>query len=536
VTGTLGGQGVSVFDHAGAEAGTLSLFGNVTVEDASTLQAANADINGTVSVDGTAAFEVGTGGGTPARAMSVDAGATYSGSGAIDAPLVNNGVLVATSPLTLDGPVSGSGVEEISFQGLVLKGSVGAGQTIEFSTPAELDLSGAASMFATITGFTTGDGIIAAPAVARSVFTPTGGGFGTLALEDGSGTTLQTLTIEAPAAGDAFFVLPGFFGGASTIEVAASAEVPALGTSAYLASSSGPGYILPGTTVSATDYGVASGDVPGPLLVSGDGAVLSVSGTLTLGQVGPHFTTNSTLDVANHATAQVGTFIITGGSTLAVDGTGVLELGSAGGADAGFLTVDAGETLAPENVDANVMNNGTIGGLPSITGDVLGTGDIAVGGLTAVNGDIGPGQSITFLGPGGVLAMHAASTPAAISGMVPGDAINITDTPIDAASYVPTGAGSGILTATHDGTVVSTLTLDGTYAGDTFLVAPDPNFGNDIFLVAGSVACFVEGTRILTGRGPVAVEDIRADQRVVLARGGTARVTWLGHRRIDCRP
>jgi hypothetical protein len=46
---------------------------------------------------------------------------------------------------------------------------------------------------------------------------------------------------------------------------------------------------------------------------------------------------------------------------------------------------------------------------------------------------------------------------------------------------------------------------------------------------------FASGTRILTIRGDIAVQSLRAGDEVVLADGGHAPVTWLGHRRLDCQ-
>ncbi len=50
----------------------------------------------------------------------------------------------------------------------------------------------------------------------------------------------------------------------------------------------------------------------------------------------------------------------------------------------------------------------------------------------------------------------------------------------------------------------------------------------------GDLGCFVAGTRLATLRGEVAVEALREGDMLVLARGGTAPVVWLGHRVLDC--
>jgi phospholipase/lecithinase/hemolysin len=56
----------------------------------------------------------------------------------------------------------------------------------------------------------------------------------------------------------------------------------------------------------------------------------------------------------------------------------------------------------------------------------------------------------------------------------------------------------------------------------------------DTALRALGVACFAAGTRILTAIGEVPVEQLRIGARVLLARGGTAPITWIGHSHVDC--
>jgi hypothetical protein len=48
-------------------------------------------------------------------------------------------------------------------------------------------------------------------------------------------------------------------------------------------------------------------------------------------------------------------------------------------------------------------------------------------------------------------------------------------------------------------------------------------------------ACYVTGTNLAGGNGPVAVETLRAGTRLRLALGGEAEIVWMGHRHVDCR-
>jgi hypothetical protein len=58
---------------------------------------------------------------------------------------------------------------------------------------------------------------------------------------------------------------------------------------------------------------------------------------------------------------------------------------------------------------------------------------------------------------------------------------------------------------------------------------------NETFAPAFTTSCYRAGTRVRTERGQMRVDDLCVGDRVVLARGGTAPVIWLGHRRVDCR-
>ena len=57
--------------------------------------------------------------------------------------------------------------------------------------------------------------------------------------------------------------------------------------------------------------------------------------------------------------------------------------------------------------------------------------------------------------------------------------------------------------------------------------------GNGLVTIT-EVPCYVAGTRMLTDRGEIAVENLAVGDRVVTASGAYRPVRWLGSRRVDC--
>jgi len=85
--------------------------------------------------------------------------------------------------------------------------------------------------------------------------------------------------------------------------------------------------------------------------------------------------------------------------------------------------------------------------------------------------------------------------------------------------------------------------MSGDYTGEHFEVLQGPRNGTDmrgnpsnaaVVTVIADVPCFCHGTRILTERGEVAVQELRIGERVVTASGAMQPIRWIGHRSVDC--
>ncbi len=77
-----------------------------------------------------------------------------------------------------------------------------------------------------------------------------------------------------------------------------------------------------------------------------------------------------------------------------------------------------------------------------------------------------------------------------------------------------------------NGAQIQPLHINADYANQTS--------DHDPLLTSYDVVCFVEGTRIATPCGEVAVEHLQVGDLVVTASGATAPIRWLGHRTLDC--
>jgi len=202
---------------------------------------------------------------------------------------------------------------------------------------------------------------------------------------------------------------------------------------------------------------------------------------------------------------------------------------------------------------AGVQNSGSVGGVGTVVGGINGSGGISVGpgalvftgvvngtGIATIDGGgrtleagsgVGPGQTINFGGPNAALRLDS------VVGSNQGFVITnwaVTDELIIANGVTVTGAqwlnnGSSVGTLEVD---TSGGTVDFTSVTLTAITSPIFNTGSNFVEL---VSCFAAGTRIASDNGEALVETLRIGDRVKLANGALDRVTWVGHRTIDCR-
>lgn len=213
-----------------------------------------------------------------------------------------------------------------------------------------------------------------------------------------------------------------------------------------------------------------------------------------------------------------------GGSTgeIVADG-GVLDLKGAGGAS---------------NTELNASGNFLIDTGATLKFDT----DTTIGASTTVNfqNDAGTLYTTAVTGSGTGAQFSGTVTPFTFDATLDNLAIGATKNSSTGASEITLGTlaihtaslntSSGVLTVTVGNTGATSYEFNTSETGG--YTSSDKAFvsGSNVWL---DVACFAAGTRILTARGEVAVNDLVEDEPIVLANGGQLAVKWIGHTRID---
>ena len=175
---------------------------------------------------------------------------------------------------------------------------------------------------------------------------------------------------------------------------------------------------------------------------------------------------------------------LAGSGTLTPGKGGVIEVGTAGGAATGYITVDPGATLIGTGRLASLVNDGgTVeahGGTLSLAGAVAGQGTVAIdSGATLIAGAALKATTISFLAGSSesLLLRHPTSVTGTISGF---DVAGARDR-IDLVNFAATGSAfSGHTLTVTGGGGVATLRFAGNYTLGNFVLSSDHTGGTNI--------------------------------------------------------
>lgn len=596
-TGTiLAADGTFLFTGADSFAGNLAGAGTIALTGNATLGADLAVTVGAFALDAGAAATL-AGALALADHVTIAAGATLAngtdpltlaGAAMLDGTLTGAGTITVSGSALADG-LTVSGSETIDVSGTITQDGnielgagindqpqldIAAGGVFAINADANINSAGtdtidnaglveknAGNGISYLYGNLTNSGTIA---VARGTLSLAAGaatlggtlaGAGTLALTAGAGAT----------SGDAvsFYTLtPGAALSVAGLGILGAAELTdaAGGTYAGAFTLAGGGTLNPdGTTLTLSGAAALDGAISGAgtVVVSGageasglavaGGAVLQDTGTLLLdgaAAIGSASSTGQILVAAAGTLEITADAAITGYNAGAISNAGLVEKLAGLGVStlSGGITNSATLLAAAGTIDitGTLTNNALIeaaggtlvlaNGLAA-SGGASGTVEIGAGGGIVLDGALAGSESVDFTAASGELAL---ATPGqvfgALEGFASGDIIDLTTAAYSASDTV--SFASHTLSVSDAGTPIASLTLQGTYGASQFQLASDGASGTDITL---TLPCFAAGTRIETPAGAVAVEALAVGDAVMLARGGSGRILWIGWRDIDCR-
>jgi T5SS/PEP-CTERM-associated repeat protein len=462
--------------------------GTLTVASGGLVQAANVQVwnGGHIKLSG---------GTLDTDPLTVAAGGTIDGNGVVGGAISDAGVIdAANGSLVVTGSVTGGGtLGAVGGGTLDLQGSAASNVTLAFgSSDATLLLGPSAGVPGTIVGFGSNDRIGFDNQTVSSFGYNRASGV--LTIDGGAGGTVS-VTLAGTYAQSDFALVGGqlvtppstwtWIGGTNVSSSAAdwsltsgpgnANAIPAPGDSVLIASGTvedglseldGQGNITiaAGVTlaVTAANDGIVLGPsegAAGTLAVTGAAALLSVATAtqgVTIGNAGTGAIQVEqggslvaaavalgglltgpgggvgTLALTGSSDAQItGALALWGASTISVDASSGLDVGTGGNVAAGAILVETGRTVAGSGtLAANLVNDGTVaatnnatltlstGGLLEVTGTISGTGafDIAPGATLRLDGVLDSGQTINFLsGTAETLVLNSPSAIAASS-------------------------------------------------------------------------------------------------------------------------
>ncbi|MBV9782635.1 MAG: Hint domain-containing protein [Acidisphaera sp.] len=491
------------------------------------------------------------GGQTAGLGVEIYAGTVTNAAGAAITGAYGVGAVGGLASVINAGTIAGGlrdGVELL--EGGSVANSVAASITGSYSGVLVLGAAGSVANAGSISGDKVGVQLVAGGSIGNGAGGTIAGGYGAL-LYDGplSGT---------PTLSGAMSNLGTVSGTTHGVVLLADAMLTngTVGSSGAVISGATYGVFVESVAATIANYGLIQGivgvygrDVTANNTIYAPSITLTNAGTIagSGGTAVSLFASNDLL-VVKPGASFIGAAQGGGGRLELAVGTGTLSgLGSAF-SDFATTTVDPGATWTLSGTVAthtSLVNDGTIrvGGGTTLQVDTplaAGTGDagavVIAGGAEAIlQGAALSDELVEFTAASGELAIgNALDFAAGISGFVSGETIELIDAPLSGLTFGYSGNSTGgTLTVKENGASYAALTLNGGYTAASFHTMADPGGGTDFLTTA--LPCFLAGSRILTARGEVPVEALRAEDTAITAAGVPTPIAWIGRRRLDCR-
>ena len=424
--------------------------------------------------------------------------------GLIDADVTGTSLLVQSAgTLANDGPLQASAGGTLVLTGTISQANVG---DLDASSTGTIELGGTSQSADIIGGYITSStaGVVQTNGAQVTLDGSGAGGyvtlFGLLSVQAG-----DTLTITDGLVNNGTLALGDGSGGATLLVAGTGLNLPDQ---------------VSADIVLASTADIITGSSAGQTLVNQQNTITG-GGTIGGGIIGIANLAGGTFD------ATVAMTIDTGANTL--QNSGLLEATTGN-----LLITGAVFNNIDTDPDTTAPNSGTIeadGGTVEIDGAITGAGVLKlVGGTMLLQGGVSGGQTIDISGFAPELLELGMPTtaPLVFTNFQSVDTIDLENVLSAGSSFT-----SGVLHVSVGAVDVDDFQFPAGYALNDFARVPDGDHGTDVVI---AIACFAEGTHILTATGEVRVEALRVGDRVATASGGRlARIKWLGHRHVDCR-
>ncbi|MDB5395281.1 MAG: Hemagglutinin-related protein [Rhodospirillales bacterium] len=322
----------------------------------------------------------------------------------------------------------------------------------------------------------------------------------------------------------------------------------------------GYGVVLGATASAITNTGTISGGLKGVLLSAGgsvsnagtgeitgitaygsDTATILNAGTITSGSIYSYDSGTSMGSVLpGHGVALYGGGTVTNlaGASITGDADGVVVGGTdatienagaiTGGTHAAYLNASGTNRLI---VDVGAAFTGDVVANASAANTIELTSGAAAGAISGVGTQFTGFQTLTIDSGAAwtIGGTEAGISAATIAGFDGDDHLDLTDLGFGTGNVADLNYVTDVLTIKNSlGAVLDTVTFAGDLTGKFFHMADDGSGGT--MLTENEIACYCRGTRILTDRGYMTVEDLAIGDRLVTADGTAMSLKWIGRR------